>query len=541
MMSYPRKGIGSTRVECARRSGAAKSTELVLGGTVVEAEDVVKPPKWRSTWFVVANYYAPKMFLRQIAVLVVLAIVAMFVTSRTISIITKGAAHQLSSSRTTGVENNPSNDDLSKGKSCQYKRQRWHCQTCNGLECKRLRPKGQCRAFPRIDWDSPPRVQSEYNPETSANAALLQTRTLSFLGKLYYHHQPLCTISLCFDLSRCSAHNLTVYANETGTGEHHELLDFAFQHASTPIKRVDRHEEACIVLVTPHTYSSAQALLGAAHWNDGKNHLLWKIGSFPYVTTPKSSGDVPFTMYHVGQAMVASVSLTLAQTRPGYDFVLPLPRLWGRVGSTSPPEIHRPRKWLLTFRGSIQNSKHPYYQHRWLAAEYWDEADDVIADVQCKYRKLMSGEKVTYKPYDLPSSVFDDLLWNSTFGFAPGGSGVSSFRFGEILSTGGIPVVVAGDFVPPLAPEMDWSGCIVFVSEARIVDLPNILRRYSQGEIRARQTSCWRLLQTVIGDRQRGSSWYHDERVTFTKAMEILALRVSNAIHMSEQLGILNQ
>lgn len=102
-------------------------------------------------------------------------------------------------------------------------------------------------------------------------------------------------------------------------------------------------------------------------------------------------------------------------------------------------------------------------------------------------------------------------------------------------------MVVAGDFVPPLAPEMDWSGCLIFVSEARIVDLPRQLRQMSLTEIRQRQSACWHLLQTVLGDRQRGTEWFDDERVLFAKSLEVIAARINNALEFEEQKRALNQ
>ena len=37
-----------------------------------------------------------------------------------------------------------------------------------------------------------------------------------------------------------------------------------------------------------------------------------------------------------------------------------------------------------SFRGMVKDRPQPYYQHRWLAAEYWDTSQgDVLVDVQC--------------------------------------------------------------------------------------------------------------------------------------------------------------
>ena len=161
-----------------------------------------------------------------------------------------------------------------------------------------------------------------------------------------------------------------------------------------------------------------------------------------------------------------------------------------------------------------------------------------MVDCLCTKRHAWTGKHELAKNYDLPSSAYDDLMWNTTFGFAPGGSGVGSLRFGEILSTGTIPVVTP-DYVPPLAPEVDWSECVVRVSEARIIDLPRILRQYTAEEIRARQKECWRLLHVVFGDKKEEDDKWHDDRgKPFMKTMEIWALRVQYALEVKEKVNL---
>jgi hypothetical protein len=162
---------------------------------------------------------------------------------------------------------------------------------------------------------------------------------------------------------------------------------------------------------------------------------------------------------------------------------------------------HRPRRLLLSFKGSIQDTLQPYYQHRWIAAEYWptDPANhaDVQVDVQCKHKTLQGTRKVI-APYDHPTSDhFDSLMLDATFGFCPGGSGVSSYRLVEVLRAGGIPVLPP-EIVTPFWPEWDWSACVVRVSQARIVDLPRLLRQTSRLEIQERQTECQRLYHALI-------------------------------------------
>ena len=387
-------------------------------------------------------------------------------------------------------------------------------------------------------------------------------RHLTWLGHHRYLNQPVCEQGNCWDLARPACRNTTlfpIYINHTGP---HPLVDYAVRHAYLPvsynISRVDDYRQACLIVVTRDTYPTYETLQASEHWfydvpmnnsdrqhshsneqpsRGGRNHLMWKLSRFPYRNKQgqRLTADAPFPLYDVGWAAVASESLGQTYLRPYYDLALPLRRQWGRASDQV--DVHRNRPYLLAFRGSVQNAWHAGHQHRWLALEYWpslEESDVVKVDVQCKYRRWLRHQggfpKTIIKPYRLPASAYPDFLWNSTFGFAPGGSGVGSYRFGEILSVGGIPVVTT-DFAPPLAPELDWSGCIVQVDGPDIIDLPQRLQKMPLKEIRQRQTKCWELLQYVFGDIQspQDQLWYDDERVVFTRAMEIWAHRIYRA------------
>lgn len=158
------------------------------------------------------------------------------------------------------------------------------------------------------------------------------------------------------------------------------------------------------------------------------------------------------------------------------------------------------RPTLVSFKGNFFQKfamEQPWWQHRYLAYEYWEKAPDVFIDVSCKRRKTGENRRLM-KPYTTPTSVYADLLLNATFAFCPGGGSVGSYRFAESLSMGAIPVVTS-EFVSPLSPEVDWSGCLVRVSEARIVDLPRILRSKSEEEIQSRQVRCRHLFQAIWG------------------------------------------
>lgn len=455
------------------------------------------------------------------------------------------------------VESMQHRDDLTIGKSCREITswfgffRRWHCQDC-GLErstnnkrtCRKLRRKGQCYRLRRKPWDHPPRYQSQFDP-TNNQAVGLRTLNTVTMTKTYYS-QPDCTVASCFDFSKCRSDILTVFVNVTGP---HRLLDYAVEHAprnvnaTIPIQRVERFEDACLVIVTRNMYESPDAMKSARHWNSGRNNFLWDLTHWKYTDRLNLNQDEPFTLFHVGYAAVAAFSLSEAYVRPGYDMALTFQQKWGRDVPQHHVDIHRPRKWLLSFRGRIRDFygdlpgnafvNSPYYTHRWMAAEYWEDAPDIFLDIRCVEDKLLPLRHDV--DYNHASSIYSDLLWNTTFGFAPGGNSVGSFRLSEILSTGGIPVVTQ-DFVAPLAPEIDWEGCVVRISEARIVDLPRILRQFTVDQIRQRQETCWHLYHVILGDTQstKDKLYRTDERVTFQKAMEIWATRMSTALEMRD-------
>lgn len=168
------------------------------------------------------------------------------------------------------------------------------------------------------------------------------------------------------------------------------------------------------------------------------------------------------------------------------------------------------------------------YQHRWLAAEYLYEESDVAIDVQCKHKTLW-GDTVTFAPYDNPSqNNFDDLMVNSTFAFCPGGSHVTSFRFTEVLSAGSIPVLLP-EIVTPFFPEVDWDDCVIRVSQARIVDLPRILRAITPESIRTRQVNCQRLYRNFLHPQERSNENRHVVSKNYgflTTALKVWQLRL---------------
>jgi len=129
----------------------------------------------------------------------------------------------------------------------------------------------------------------------------------------------------------------------------------------------------------------------------------------------------------------------------------------------------------------------------------------------------------------MPPSNYKWLLASSVFTFCPGGGGVNSYRFAEVLGMGSIPIVTT-DFVPPFWPDYDWSGCLLEVTEARIIDLPRRVRAISAEEIEQRQTRCAELFSLTIGWMRRDSDLdgftLDSDETAFITAMHLWARRI---------------
>lgn len=430
-------------------------------------------------------------------------------------------------------------DDLSVGKSCLRTNGRWRCQQCEDGKCHALKASGKCPEFPMQEWDSPlPRSQSSFDSFAhSYGLSRMLTRFGYKKAWKTYYEQAVCSLSReeCFDLSRCSL-PLKVYLNSSAP---QELLEFALTTRPDILQRVDTPDEACLVLLIweDRLFDAWPEVASSHSWNHGKNHFVWlsSCGS------PRC--DQPFLDVNFELAAIAYFAFPYTHLRQGFDIPTPLAHETERKMPFSAVDPTKDRKILISFKGKLQNTLQPYYQHRWLAREFWEDADDVLIDAQCDRRTLgllRKKRQIVLDPYKLPRDQYFDILFNSTFGFAPGGSGVSSFRFGEILATGGIPVLTS-EALPPFYPEIDWSECIFRVSEARIIDLPRLLRQISPDEVRKRRLACGKLYMNTMGEKEEGSGWRADPRRVFTTAMEVWAARIKSALAERQILVTLNQ
>jgi hypothetical protein len=81
------------------------------------------------------------------------------------------------------------------------------------------------------------------------------------------------------------------------------------------------------------------------------------------------------------------------------------------------------------------------------------------------------------------------MIARSTFTLCPAGFGRWTFRFGQALSFGSIPVLLADGYELPHRDFIDWNSFVIRVEESRVLEVPDLLRSISADEITARRAS----------------------------------------------------
>jgi hypothetical protein len=458
-----------------------------------------------------------------------------------------------------------SSDDLKVGKHCIYNKQigasllnkklrwtkhpnPWLCQQCvpDG-SCKPLERLGRCHSFPKYldsgDVNEVHRVETKFNPYSKDKSSVLVYNypSTNQPGGQVTKQYPKCSAVLslpCFDLSRCTnlldgESPLRVYSY--GGPRTDQYLNYTMTQQSDLLEIVDDPKDACLFVMAEKTFTNPQDLLHAASWNGGQNHYIHNSEM-----NFESHQDHPFNeKTNFGLAAISGGQMDDAYLREGYDIPLFSYPQWKRPPGFDSLDIHRERKYLISFKGAINPWEERSYQHRWIAAEYWYGEDDVHVDVKCENAKRVVNDYSNKEPDD-----YGNLLLGSTFFFCPGGGGVNSYRFIEALLAGSIPVVTS-DFLTPFEPDIDWSGCVVKFSDVRVVDIPRIVRGISAREVKQRQVKCAQLVDGVFGEyryednmalyRSGGSTSF--QKHPFYTAMKIWKVRIVSALNRQVEMN----
>ena len=304
---------------------------------------------------------------------------------------------------------------------------------------------------------------------------------------------PLCTLDVCFNLSRCdNSKELLVYTYEPR--ENPPWPATYFQNlASQPWHTADP-EKACLFFVFLDRDLTTKGVPPKPHpntlpfWNGGMNHVLISLADRWSVSDPPAGS--------IGNASIMSSDLHETTYRPGFDIAIPLPRHF--VDAPSQLQLRKPleRKYFVTFKGTRLFKGEGSFRST-DAFRSMHNGKDVIVVTQCqqktnrKLRKLhpemgihCDEDEEVFKKYE-----YRDLM-NATFGLAPAGRSPSSYRFLEILASGTIPVLIVDNYVKPFDTLIQWQRCALQFPTDQMHRIIPTLRSLSKQEVEERQRYC---------------------------------------------------
>ena len=316
-----------------------------------------------------------------------------------------------------------------------------------------------------------------------------------------------CSMSNCFDMSRCSLWSqFRVFVHRATAGAPSEVqraLENAVKHGGY---WTDRASEAClfVVLLPSRTSSDSSkledTLKSLPHWSgDGRNHLL-----FEHVNETETG--VLSAVSGIGRAMVASSSAAF-KARDGFDVRTPS---WvvpadGETWPGMPAMLPAFRKNLVHFYGHPHELEVTAVLH---AAELENlrknGGENYDIRTSCGDRPTRVGSK---GEWGLCGSTHDrkTALSVSTFALVPDVSlgtrpcGTLSVRLMEALLSGAVPVVLQTRTALPFDEVIEWRRAAVLVPAARWPELHHILLGLAREDILAMRLQGRFLLDAYFG------------------------------------------
>ncbi|CAN0262342.1 unnamed protein product [Ascophyllum nodosum] len=281
--------------------------------------------------------------------------------------------------------------------------------------------------------------------------------------------------SACFDRGRCVGANglpkLSIYAHDFNctnalSSEIMARSKAVGQYRSVPIIAlkifreialekgilVDRAEDACIIVYA--VAARSRCLPDTSEWNGGRNHLLIDFNDEPRQAKQGASPS--------GTAMWAEVNMQSRYFRFGYDIAVPFPPkvTFDGLADISPTK----RKYFATFKGQLYLSRAGVEERsaiRQLGVSA--NSSDVVVLESCQelHKEHLLPENVELCQNLKKESLQHDYndLMNTTFALIPAGRSPATYRLGEAMSAGAIPVFFHNGFVKPYPDRIPWRLC----------------------------------------------------------------------------------
>ncbi|CAN0136402.1 unnamed protein product [Pylaiella littoralis] len=254
------------------------------------------------------------------------------------------------------------------------------------------------------------------------------------------------------------------------------------------------YESACMFV---HAISSANqgytlCAVEKPLWNDGANHVLIDLSD------KGRNKRLPVAKSY---AMEAASNMHSCFYRSGYDISVPLApkEKFDSLSGILPWD----RKFVVTTKGSVYLSMHGS-EERMSLVPIHDEENGVITSMRCfeMHNEHLLPENVEY--CQTLKDRFDDYdyasLMNTTFGLVPAGRSPGTYRLGEVMSAGAIPVFVGRDIVPPFLEQFDWSSfSFMFAPDQVGPSLVKTLRAIPRAELEEMQRKSLEVYREMFG------------------------------------------
>ncbi|KAF8384503.1 rib-1 [Pristionchus pacificus] len=353
-----------------------------------------------------------------------------------------------------------------------------------------------------------------------------------------------CSMTSCFDFTKCEGDRLNVYLYPDGTRtEGEQTSSETYMKIVESIRKsafyTSNASEACLFVLSIDTTDrdkisenfvrDVPSLIGSLPqeiWNGGTNHLIFNLyhGTYPDYAAEHLGFDT-------GKAIVARASASSQNFRHGFDVSFPL------FHKEHPIRNSIERSFALRDRDAILVSfKGKRYVYG-IGSETRDslhhlhnpERTPMLTtcrhnnDWQAHQDERCERDNEEYDKWD-----YEALMINSTFCLTPRGRRLGSFRFLESLRAGCIPVVLSDDWKLPFDEFIDWPAASVRIPEKNVLLVNDILSSFSRS--------------TILHMKQRGRLLYHRyfasvEKITLA-TLELIwtRLRVNSPSPLSNSL-----
>jgi Exostosin family len=208
-------------------------------------------------------------------------------------------------------------------------------------------------------------------------------------------------------------------------------------------------DEACTKIFIAHENNTSieRCIIRSASWHSGVNHVMVS-------QVDRARHD---SFFQVGPRVVHAEGHSLtSQYRPQYDISLPLAPKNVFTQFASTPAYGR--KFLLTFKGTFYVSGRGWQRVHLLDLHDLDNQVAVVGECFELHGEHLKAQNVAFcKQLKQQSPAFSYMdLMNTTFALIPAGRSPSTYRLGEAMSAGAIPIFCADNYVRPFSEQIDW-------------------------------------------------------------------------------------